>query len=228
MTIKGKRRELENKAASLITCSLRKTIRKKGLAVLAVSGGQSVRGIFELLTEKKILWQKVHIFMVDERLVYLNDKESNYKLVYNTLLKKLIRKNKLPKENLHPFVFTGKIKRDIENYKRELNAVSDHFDVVLLSAGEDGHIASLFPNHETIKSKKEFYISTNKSPKLPKGRMSASRRLLSKSKVFILLFFGESKRKAFENFNNPRLSICDCPAKIVKQIKKSYVLTDLT
>ena len=87
MTIKGKRRELENKAASLITCSLRKTIRKKGLAVLAVSGGQSVRGIFELLTEKKILWQKVHIFIIDERFVSFSDKNSNYKLIYNSLIK---------------------------------------------------------------------------------------------------------------------------------------------
>ncbi|PIN91327.1 hypothetical protein COU57_01105 [Candidatus Pacearchaeota archaeon CG10_big_fil_rev_8_21_14_0_10_32_14] len=175
MIIKGKKRELENKAASSIVDLLIKTIRKKGIATLEIPGGGSVGGILRLLAEKQIPWKKLHIFMVDERLVYLNDKDSNYKLVYNTLLKKIIRrKNKLPKENFHPFVLTEKINKDIENYMRGLKEVSDYFDIVLLSADEDRHVASLFPNHETIKSKKKFFTYKNKSTKLPKGRMSAS------------------------------------------------------
>jgi len=69
--------------------------------------------------------------------------------------------------------------------------------VVLLSSGEDDHIASLFPNHETIKYNKDFFISTKTSPKPPKNRMSSSRKLLSKTKVSILLFFSKSKKQAF-------------------------------
>ena len=228
MIIKGKRRELEKNAASFIVNSLIKTIRKKGIATLAIPGGKSVGGILKLLAKKKIPWQKVHIFMTDERLVSLNDKDGNYKLVYNILIKKLIRKNSLLKENFHPFVFTQKIDIDIKNYERELKEVSDYFDVALLSSGEDGHIAALFPNHETIKSRKEFFAYTNKSPKLPKERISASRKSLSKSDVSILLFFGKSKKQAFEDFNNSKLSIYDCHAKIVNQIKEHYILVDLT
>ncbi|MBI2451724.1 6-phosphogluconolactonase [Candidatus Pacearchaeota archaeon] len=228
MIIKGKRKELEKKAASLIASSLTKTIRKKGFAVLAIPGGRSVVGIFRLLAKKWIPWQNVHIFMTDERLVPINNKNNNYKLAYDSFIKKLIKERKLLKENIHPLIFTRKIKKDIENYENELKSVSSYFDIVLLSAGEEGHVASLFPNHETIKSKKEFFVSTNNSPKLPKNRMSASKKLLSKSKISVLLFFGEGKRQAFENFNNPRLSIYDCPAKIVNQIREHYILTDLT
>ena len=57
--------------------------------------------------------------------------------------------------------------------------------------------------------------------------MSASRKLLEKSDTSILLFFGETKKQAFEDFKNKKISVNKCPAKLVKNVEKSYVLSDI-
>lgn len=225
--ITGTKKELEAKAASLISESITKISKTKANVAIAVVGGRSVAGIFLLLRKSQVDWSNAHIFLVDERLIPIDDPESNYKVAYDSLLKYLIDWGKIPNANLHPFVYTGNVKSDLKSYESELKKVSGNFDVVLLSAGEDGHVGALFPNHETILQKDPYFISTKSSPKLPKERMSSSRALISKSAVSILLFIGESKRQALENFGDPKLSIEECPAKLVKETKESYVLTDL-
>jgi 6-phosphogluconolactonase len=225
--ITGTKSELEAKAASLISESIEKISKTKNSVTLAVVGGKSVSGIFLLLRKSLINWKNVHIFLADERLAKTDSPESNYKVAYDSFLKYLADWGKIPRTNLHPFIYTGNITSDLRNYESELKKVSENFDIVLLSAGEDGHIGALFPNHETIQRVDPYFISTESSPKLPKGRMSSSRTLISRSTVSILLFMGDAKRQALQNFGDPNLSVEECPAKLVKETKESYVLTDL-
>jgi len=56
-------------------------------------------------------------------------------------------------------------------YENTLKKI-DKFDVVLLSMGEDGHIASLFPNH--VYPEEQMVIVEQGSPKPPKERISMS------------------------------------------------------
>jgi 6-phosphogluconolactonase len=65
------------------------------------------------------------------------------------------------------------------------------------------------------------------SPKPPKGRITISKKLLLKSKVGLVLFIGEIKRDAYNNFRNKSLSYESCPAKLVESIGESYIITDL-
>jgi 6-phosphogluconolactonase len=55
----------------------------------------------------------------------------------------------------------------------------DKFDIVLLSMGEDGHIASLFPNH--IYPEEQMVVVERGSPKSPKERVSMSYQQLNKA-----------------------------------------------
>ena len=55
----------------------------------------------------------------------------------------------------------------------------DKFDIVLLSMGEDGHIASLFPNH--IYPEEQMVVVERSSPKPPKERVSMSYQQLNKA-----------------------------------------------
>ena len=78
-------------------------------------------------------------------------------------------------------------------YENTLKKI-DKFDVVLLSMGEDGHIASLFPNH--VYPEDQMVIVEQGSPKPPKERISMSYQQLNKAHYVFKLIIGESKQKA--------------------------------
>jgi len=215
--------ELNKKAADIILKSITKLLLSQKKVVLAVPGGRSVVGIFNLLKEKDIPWKKVHIFMVDERLVPLNDPRSNFKLAEENFIGELMNKGLLLQENVHSFLMD----LGTSYYEAELRKYNGRYDIVLLSSGEDGHVAGLYPNHHSIRNNSDFFISMSDSPKPPEDRMSASRKLLMKSKVAILLFFGEIKMGAYRKFLDDNIDVDSCPAKLVLSVNDSYVLTDL-
>jgi 6-phosphogluconolactonase len=220
---------LDKTAVEIIENSIHDHLKTKKIVVFGICGGRSVTGIFGLLgSSEKILWEKIHIFMVDERIVPITDDESNYNLAKIYFINKLLQDNLIPESNLHPFV-PGIIPEDtdIKKYENELKQYQDYYDISLLSSGEDGHVASLYPDHHSIMDDSEFYMKMKDSPKPPNERMGASRKLLGRSAASILLFYGESKRDAYIAFNNTKIDYTSCPAKITKNVKDSFVLTDL-
>ncbi len=224
----GAKEYIDKKTAEQIAKLINKYSEKQSFVTLALPGGRSVSGIFSNLLEQTISWNKVHIFLIDERLVTLNSEESNFKLIKESLLNSLVTSGKLPPENIHPFKYDkNSLDSGISFYEQELLEISNYFDIILVSSGEDGHIAGLFPNHETILNTSQFFMKTSTSPKLPEKRMSASKNLIERSKSAVILFIGEEKRQALSNFDNPALTIEQCPAKLIKNIHDNYIITDL-
>jgi len=223
-TLKSSRNELEKRAVEIITARLNYFVAEKGRAVLGIPGGRSVAGIFERLKYANVLWEKVHIWWVDERY-----DGSNYEVAASTFL------SKVPLENIHRF------KGDIEKYNKafadSFDASAPDFDIILLGAGEDGHVASLFPDHESIRYARSLYSARNArgsfasalffhindAPKAPPTRMSASKELLAKADTALLLFFGDAKKDAYEKFASDDFNVEELPANIVKAVKNSYV-----
>ena len=166
--------------------------------------------------------------MVDERLVPLDDTNSNFRLAQENFIQDLINRNVLPSANVHPFIFDEENPDfGIGDYEIEFKGQGGNYDIILLSSGEDGHIASLFPNHSSVNNNSEFFMNMRDSPKPPVGRMSASLSLLSKAHVGVLLFFGETKKQAYEDFLNKDKTIDVCPAKLLYAIPEAFVFTDL-
>ena len=97
---------------------------------------------------------------------------------------------------------------------------------MLLSSGDDGHVACLYPNHETINSLNEYFLYTLSSPWPPAERVTSSKKLIQKTDTSVVLFFGENKRQAFQNYTDSNLKVEDCPIKIANEIKNIYVLVD--
>lgn len=222
LIIREPREALEKKAAGILAESIRQTISEKNQAVVAVPGGRSVGAILEKLENEAIDWNRVHVFMVDERLVEAGHPESNFTLVASCLA------SFVPNSSLHPFPLgTADHETACDAYSRELKSHGGRFDAVLLSAGEDGHIASLFPEHHTIHSDAPMFLTTDSAPKPPPARMSASRRLIGSSRCGILLFFGEVKEHALGLFLDDSVAIPRCPAKVIDTLPDAYVLTDL-
>ena len=81
-------------------------------------------------------------------------------------------------------------------YAETLQAVGE-FDLVLLGLGEDGHTASLFPDHEwgTASGSPDTLVVFD-APKPPPQRVSLSAARLSRARQVVFLVSGESKRRA--------------------------------
>lgn len=217
------------RAAQMILGKAREIAGAKGKAIIALPGGRSIAGIIEEFNNSEDdIWKKIHVFMVDERLVPIEDPESNFKLLLDSFAQNLIDKGILPKENLHPFVMDSN-KEDFgtKDYYSELERHGGKYDIVLLSAGEDGHIGGLYPNHSILSKRGLAYIAMDDSPKPPKERMTSSVELVASASYAVLLFIGDAKSEALEAFNNPKIGILDCPAKLVLWIKEAVVFTDL-
>jgi len=222
--IDGAKKILENKNKTSKTD--KNTIND--FVTLALPGGRSVNGIYSEL--KKIedpIWRKIHIFLVDERAVPITDAESNFKLIWESFAGTLVKKGFLPLENLHPLKIDDSSDYGAKKYMSILEKYGSEFDIVLVSSGEDGHIAALYPDHKAMKHSGREYIFLDDSPKPPSNRITSSVELIHKAKLIILLFIGESKREAYEKFNNERIPILDCPAKLAQKVKNSIVYTDL-
>ncbi len=218
---RGTKKECEILINDIIQDIISKTSPKEELTI-AIPGGRSVSGIFNLLKNNtNIKWDKTHIFLVDERYVPLNHEDSNYKLAHDTFLKDLISSKKIREENIHPF----KIEEGIKKYEEELKKIKNYFDIVLLSSGEDSHIAGLYPHH-TINDESDYFLYMNDSPKPPSKRITASRKLIERSQHALLVFFGENKREALTKFLQ-NTNIEDAPHKIIENCPNTYIFTDL-
>lgn len=226
--IKGARRELEKKAAEIIKNAIDDLLEEKPFINLALPGGRNVSRIFERLADKQIPWTKVNIFMVDDRLVPISNQKSNSKLVADHLTDELMAKGLLPAENFHPFIY-DQAQEDfgMKDYEKELKRCGREYDIVLLSSGKDGHVASLFPHNPAVEDSSEFFVEIEDAPHPPDSRITMSRKLFLKTRVALVLFFGAEKREAFERFNDNAVDVRACPSKLVQAIEKSYALTDL-
>lgn len=121
---------------------------------LVLTGGESPINLYRKFVEYKIDWSNIDLFWGDERYVSQNSKSSNYKLAYNTFIKKI----KINKKNLFPV--KTEINSAIKSSKNYSNLIKNYFknktisfDCFLLGMGNDGHIASIFPYSVELKKK---------------------------------------------------------------------------
>lgn len=141
-----------------------KNIGKKGQFTFVLSGGRTPKAIFEELAinyKTAIEWSKVHFFWLDERCVEPTHKDSNYKLAFDHLISKLDEVGSVHriKGELEPIVAANKYKDDILNF---FGYNSPKFDFILLGMGEDGHVASIFPNSRELKMREQLVLVTEK------------------------------------------------------------------
>lgn len=200
---------------------------------VALCGGRSVVGLLEAMlklskAESKSLLRRIHFFLIDERIVPISDSASNFGGLNDRLFKRLIEQEAIAVEQLHPMaIISDNPARGCELYLEELNTLGGSFAVVVLGIGEDGHIAGLFPGHPALNVLGRCFIPFSDSPKPPAARITASRELVTKADLGILLVLGEGKRKAWEDFNSPDVSELDCPAKMVLEMRRCVVVCDV-
>lgn len=93
--------ELSRQMAEATVRIINETVQTNGSASLALSGGNTPRTLYRLISSQfrdQIPWTHVHVFWGDERCVPLGDPHSNYRMAWETLLDAV----PCPPENVHP------------------------------------------------------------------------------------------------------------------------------
>ena len=222
MIIQSVPERLAEKAAWLIVKEgVEKLLKEQELVVMAVPGGRNAAPVFAALAKLETDWARVHLFMLDERLVAIDHREANYRLVHEQL------GSCLPASSLHPFIYEPDDQEgSIARYNLALAGVGGKFDIVFASSGEDGHIGSLFPGHPLLDRDAENYVLLDNSPKPPAGRMTATLAMIKRASVGLVMIVGEGKQEAMNRFVDPGMTLTDCPAKVIGLLPKYFVLTD--
>ena len=190
---------------------------KKGVFVVALSGGSTPRGLYELLAASPCRdtfpWSRTHWFWGDERFVPHDDKQSNYHMVREAMLSHA----PAPGTNIHPVpteVLSAEAAASI--YEQELKGFygaddldpgRPFFDVVLLGLGADGHTASLFPDTDVL-GVRDRWVAAVIGAK-PEARITLTYPALESSRHAAFLVAGKEKRDVFSRL---RRGDCDLPA----------------
>lgn len=228
-TIEEKNQDrLLQKAAQHLCEKLREALAAQRQVNLAVPGGRNVAKIFEKMQGEDIDWQRVHFFIIDERLVPIDHPDSNFKLLQDHFIDPLARSGRIAPGNAHPFILDmTSVDRGAKRYEEVLAEQGFRYDIILLSSGEDGHVGALYPDHHSIMDKHHGFIVMDDSPKPPPERMTSSLSLMQTADTALILFVGEAKRGAYTKFNDAQCALTACPAKLVLALKDTTVFTDL-
>jgi len=182
---------LSNALAQEILEIAEESIKLKGNFTIVLAGGNSPMKLYKILRDSKSNWDKWNVYIGDERCLPMDDDDRNDQAI----MKIWLDNSPIKKHNIYPIkAELGMLDAQLD-YENTLDKI-DRFDVVLLSVGEDGHTASLFPNHKY--SKNRSVILEYNSPKNPAERISMSPDRLSKARYVFKIIIGETKKIAID------------------------------
>jgi len=198
---------LENTATQTILESAHHAIQQRGAFHLVLAGGNTPRQIYKKLREADADWHRWHIYFGDERCLPTHHPERNSLMASETWLDHVA----IPRQQIHLIPAELGAKIAAQHYAEIMNSVKT-FDLVLLGLGEDGHTASLFPQHELGQQPQSpAVLAVFNAPKPPPERVSLSAYRLSTSHQVLFLVTGKNKAHALqlwrEGINLPAAAI---------------------
>lgn len=217
--------ELMKTTATFIIDEMEELAKTQKKISIGLVGGTSVSKLYsELATRKSKAWEKCHFFIIDERYVPIDNKESNFKFAKETLLEPLLKKNLIQDEFIHPMRTELKGIQTAKDYSKQFETYAAPIDIAILSSGEDGHVAGIFPEKEY--SDDIAYEYFEDSPKLPPKRISITPGALAMTKTAFTLFIGEGKKEALKKYLNSEYTRTQ-PQSVLDSIHNNIIITDL-
>ncbi len=201
---------------------------KSARHLVALSGGRIAKAFYASAV-KCGKFSNVDFFWADERCVSPDNTESNFFLANEGLFKPLkieaTRIHRLRGE-LEPSSAVKAANDEIERITQKNIRGFPILDLVVLGLGEDGHVASLFPNasQEVINCRAPF-LSVANSPKPPPERLSLSFGAIAAAKEVWVLAAGAGKETALRESLKPegKTSL----ARVLRMRDTTKIFTDI-
>ena len=181
---------------------------------IGLSGGSTPELFYELFAKKYHSYSNITFWTIDERHVDTTEKISNQKMI-NSIFNNT-------KINMIKYEYNEDPRLSAENYTTKVLEKIDKFDIAVLGVGDDGHIASLFPNTSALESDKKGFVE-NEVNILTKWRITSTYQLLADVESLYLFVTGENKKEVIQKIGNED----DLPVnKLIGLRKKTILLTD--
>jgi len=231
--------ELSNFAAETFIEIGNAAIEKLGQFSVVLAGGSTPKSLYQLLAgenfKDKIDWKSVYFFFGDERNVLPDDKQSNFLMAGESLLKPLqITDNQIFRWQTE----LGDATAIAANYEKIIGRVfnlevnppataggSDifpHFDLILLGMGADGHTASLFPETDALQETEKIAVA-NWVEKLQDFRLTMTFPTINNASNIIFLVSGAEKAKTLKQVLHGRFQPEIFPSQAVKPINGDLI-----
>ena len=210
--------ELASRVAGLWLDEIESANRAGKAHSVALSGGRITQKFYAATVEqaglRKIgdggtpsLPPNVHFFWADERCVPPTDPESNFKLANELLFAPL----KIPASQIHRIRGEESVQAAAKFAEEELRRVVSAdknrqpvLDLIFLGLGEDGHVASLFPDAPLQKLESPVsFLAIENSPKPPPRRVSMSYAAIAAANQVWVLVSGTGKETALRESLRP-------------------------
>jgi len=201
-------KEWEKMVFSKIKKIILNSLKHSKKCSLILTGGESVQKLYKHWARQKIINNElINYYYGDERCVSETSKFSNYKMTKD----KLFYAADYKKLKIHKII--GKPKSVHGEIKRYSKKIPKNPDLTLLSLGYDGHIASIFPNDESIfeKKRKLAYIKKNNSKQY---RFTITPKVIKQSKNVFIFCIGKDKGYILKKMLNNKNEISMFPAMI--------------
>jgi 6-phosphogluconolactonase len=158
---------------------------------LVLTGGTTAGAAYEQLASEawrdRLDWAGVTLWFGDERRVPPDDEGSCFRLAKETLI-----------DRVGPHAverMRGEEPDGDAEAARYAALLPEHLDVTLLSMGEDGHCASLFPGSPQLAERERLCV-TGLADYAPFERLTLTLPALGRSRLVLILALGERKRDA--------------------------------
>lgn len=198
---------LSLETAERIASAVEQSVAARGIARIAISGGNTPKGTFALLADsaqpfrRRIDWSRLLLFWVDERCVPPTDPDSNYHMTRETLLSKV----PLPDDSiiriegeLDPEEAAARYESALRNRFRLEGAELPRFDLILLGLGDNGHTASLFPHSDALDSMMRLAVVAHVEAKNP-WRVTLTWPVINHASQVVFQIQGAGKAEVLRN-----------------------------
>ena len=181
---------------------------------LGLSGGNTPKFFYELFAEKYKNYSNIYLWTVDERHVDINDENSNQRMINSIFSNSNL--------NIIEYSYEEDPGNSAKNYTTKVLSKFDKFNAAILGVGEDGHIASLFPDTAALNADEKGFVH-NEVNILTRWRVTSTFELLKNVEHVYLLVTGDNKKEIIEKIGKEN----DLPVnKLIRLRKKTVLLTD--
>jgi 6-phosphogluconolactonase len=195
---------------------------RRGRFCVALSGGSLMDIIGPPLgmgaLSSAVDWAAWHVFWTDERWVPKESPDSNYYHANRLFLAHV----GIPAEQIHAADDSLDPSDTARAYEAKMRNVLQpdpgrwpRFDLILLGIGEDGHTASLFPNHPALREVRNWVVPVTDAPKPPPIRITMTLPVINNARSVLFVAAGSKKAKILSKVFNSNGTEPQLPAHLV-------------